>query len=278
MVPAWAARRRAGREREGRVNAKNGRVGRSARAAAAVGALLVAASASAQTDEIMVYTGELAEPGELALAFHNNFVVSGQKAPAFPGGLVPHHSWNGVPELALGVAPWAELGLYLPVYSFTPDDGFQIDGAKLRALFGTPHAEERGAYVGANFELSFNAPHWNPSRWTGEARLIVGGRIGKVELALNPIFDTAFDGLDAVEIVPAGRLGYRVSDRWTVALEEYAALGPVSGLAPVAQQEHTLFAVVDYEGKRLDVELGVGFGLTDSADDVVLKLILSPDL
>lgn len=259
------------------MNERRGRTRHAARAAAGAAVLLAAATAAAQTDEIQVYTGGIAEPGELALTFHNNFVVSGSPTPAFPGGIVPNHSWNGVPELAVGVARWAELGLYLPVYSFAPGDGFLVDGAKLRALFVTPHAEERRAYAGANFELSFNAPHWNPRRWTGEARLIVGGRIGKVELTLNPIFDTAFEGLAAIELVPSGRVGYHLSDRWTIALEEYAALGPVSGIAPVASQEHTLFAVVDYEGKRLDVEFGVGFGLTDAADDVVVKLILSPE-
>jgi hypothetical protein len=39
-----------------------------------------------------------------------------------------------------------------------------------------------------------------------------------------------------------------------------------------------LYGVVDYGGKLLDVEAGIGFGLTAASDDVTLKLILSRDL
>jgi hypothetical protein len=260
------------------VNPTKGRSSRRGRTAVAIAALMLwASSAAAQTDEIQVYTGGIADPGELALTFHNNYVVSGLTEPSFPGGIVPHHSWNGVPELALGVTRWLELGLYLPVYSITPAGGFQLDGAKLRALFVTPRAEERRAYVGVNFELSWNAPHWNPSHVTGEARFIVGGRIGDVELSLNPILDTAFDGAGTFELAPAARLAYHVSRRWAVALEEYAALGPLPGLDPPSKQGHTLFAVLDWEAGWADLELGLGFGLTDVADDLVVKLIVSPE-
>jgi hypothetical protein len=259
------------------VNPKSGGSWRLRTAVAIAAMVLGASSAAAQTDEIQVYTGEVADPGELALTFHNNYVVSGRTEPGFPGGIVPNHSWNGVPELALGVTRWLELGLYLPVYSISPADGLQLDGAKLRALFALPHAEERRAYVGVNFELSWNAPHWDPSHVTGEVRFIVGGRIGDVELALNPILDTAFDGTGALELAPATRLAYHVSHRWTVALEEYAAMGPLRELEPLSKQGHSLFAVLDWEAGWADLELGLGFGLTDAADDLVVKLIVSPE-
>src|SRR5512138_1040292 len=244
------------------------------RSPGALGALLAAGRASAQTDEIQVYTGEIADPGELAVMLHANYTPAGHETAAFPGGVVPDHALNAVPELALGVTGWAELGLYLPVFTVAPGEGFRLDAVKLRALLVTPRAEERRLSYGVNLELGYSAPHWDPSRWSGEARFILAGRLGRVELALNPILDTAFDGLGAMELVPATRLGWRLSERWTVAVEEYASLGRLDAIAPLARQAHTLFAVVGHDGELADVELGIGCGLTDAADRLVLKRIL----
>ena len=39
-----------------------------------------------------------------------------------------------------------------------------------------------------------------------------------------------------------------------------------------------VYGVVSHEGKSLDIEAGVGVGLTDSSDKLTFKLILSRDL
>ena len=80
---------------------------RIASAATLVLCLIILASAYAQTDEIQVYTGEINEPGELSITVHNNYTPIGPTRPAFMGGIVPNH---GVPEYALGVTAWLELG------------------------------------------------------------------------------------------------------------------------------------------------------------------------
>src|SRR5205085_306327 len=74
-------------------------------------------AASAQTDEIQVYEGGLAEPGVFNLTLHTNYIADGLKEPAFPGAVTANRSLNGVPEWALGVNRWMEVGLYLPGYS-----------------------------------------------------------------------------------------------------------------------------------------------------------------
>ena len=83
--------------------------------------VLLLAAAYAQTDEIQVYTGEINKPGEFSITLHNNFTPIGPTQPAFMGGVVPNHSLNGVPEYALGINPWLELGAYLPLYTITRD-------------------------------------------------------------------------------------------------------------------------------------------------------------
>ena len=44
------------------------------------------------------------------------------------------------------------------------------------------------------------------------------------------------------------------------------------------KQFHQLYVVVDHNTKFVNIEFGVGFGLTDASDNVTLKLMLSRDL
>lgn len=241
--------------------------------------LLGATSAvCAQTDEIQVYDAEITAPGRLNLTWHNNFTPSGRTTPDFPGGILPDHALNGVPEWAYGVSDWFEAGLYLPVYTRTGDGALLFDGAKLRALFVAPDAHDRSFFYGVNFELSYNTPHWQPSRFSGEIRPIIGWHLGSCDLIVNPILDTDFDGLAKLDFAPAVRAAWNVNRRLAFALEEYADLGPLKHFKPGADQQHTLFAVLDYGASSNGIEFGIGKGLTRASDSTVLKLMLIHDL
>jgi len=240
--------------------------------------LAVPVMALAQADEIQVYDGGLAAPGVFNLTLHNNFTPTGMAEPAFPGAVVADGSLNGVPEFALGVTRWFEAGLYLPLYSRDKNAGWGIDGFKLRALFAVPNADDRTFFYGANVEFSYNARRWDTTRLTSEIRPIVGWHVKPVDIIINPIVDTAYDGLANLEVVPAARVAVTVSPRWGVAVEEYADLGPVHALLPRTKQAHQIYAVVDRTGGAWDIEAGVGVGLTDESDALTFKLILSRDI
>jgi hypothetical protein len=244
----------------------------------AVALLAVAPIARAQTDEIQVYDAEITAPGRFNLTWHNNFTPSGRTEAAFPGGIVPDHSLNGVPEWAYGVTPWFEAGLYLPIYTLTGSGELLFDGAKLRALFVVPDAHDRAFFYGINFELSHNEPHWDPSRFAGEIRGILGMRLGRFDLIVNPIVDTDFNGVGNLEFVPAVRAAWNPGGKLAFALEEYADFGTLGHFKPTDQQSHTLFAVIDYGGARHGLEFGVGRGLTPASDTWVVKLMLMQDL
>ncbi len=247
-------------------------------AIAALMLMALAAPASAQTDEIQVYDGALAAPGVFNLTLHTNFTPSGIKTPAFPGAVAADKSLNGVPEWAYGVTNWFEAGLYLPLYSRDHTTGWGIDGFKLRTLFAVPHADDRRFFYGANFEFSVNAKRWDTKRVTSEVRPIIGWHLKPVDIVLNPILDTSYDGLKNLDFAPSMRVAYNVSDAWAVAVEEYADYGPLRSFLPATDQSHQIFGVVDHSGKALDVEAGVGVGLTNGSDNLTLKLILSHDL
>ena len=249
------------------------------RALLLVVALLFAACgpAWAQTDEIQVYDGTISPPGALNLTWHNNYTPSGRTAADFPGGIVPAHALNGVPEWAYGVTDWMEAGLYLPLYSVTSGGAVRFNGFKLRALFVRPDAADQPFFYGINFEFSYNTPHWDQHRGSSEIRPIVGWHLGRLDVIVNPILDNDWEGFGRLDFAPAARLAWHWSKTWATAAEEYADFGPVEHFYGSSAQSHQLFAVVDYYGK-VSVEAGLGFGMTPASDHRVVKLMLSWDL
>ena len=237
--------------------------------------LLWGGGALAQTDEIQVYNAEINEPGQASIELHNNYTPIGRKTPDFRGGLIPEGTLNGVPEWAYGVTDWFEAGLYMPLYSYASrQDQFTLNGFKTRFLFVQPHAAEHQFFYGINFEFSYNAHYWEPTRFSQEIRPILGWRFGPVDFIINPIIDNNWHGVRSLDFAPAERLDYNLSPTWAVALEHYSDYGEFHKFAGVNDQQHMLFAVVDYSTDRFDVEAGIGHGFTAASDDLVLKLIL----
>jgi hypothetical protein len=232
----------------------------------------------AQTDEIQVYDGGLSAQGKFNLTLHNNFTPNGLKTPAFPGALVSDKSLNGVAEWAYGVTSWFEAGLYMPLYSIDKNQGAKLDGFKLRALFATPDADHRTFFYGVNFEFSVNARHWDERRITSEVRPIIGWHVRSMDVLFNPILDTSYNGAGNLTLAPSARVAYNLSPAWAVAVEEYADYGPLRQFHPQGEQFHQLYGVLNRSGKFLDIEIGVGFGLTGASDKLTLKLMLSRDL
>ncbi len=241
-------------------------------------ALALPSRAGAQTDEIQVYDGDLTEVGKFNLTWHNNYTPKGLTTPAFPGAIVADKSWNGVTEWAYGVTPWFEAGLYLPLYSHSTNLGGTYDGFKLRALFAVPHAADRKFFYGANFEFSINQKDWNEKRYSSEIRPIIGWHLKPWDIIINPILDTEYDGLKNLDFAPAMRIAYNFSDKWAVAAEEYADYGPVSTPFTTGDQSHMIFGVLNHAMKFLEIEAGVGVGLTSATDKVTIKLLLIKDL
>jgi hypothetical protein len=257
--------------------------GPQARLLALLGLLLAALPRSgvAQADEIQVYDGGLAPTGTFNLTWHNNYTPSGIAAPAFPGGIAPNKSWNGVPEWALGVTSWFEAGLYMPLYSIGTRAGGRgavLDGFKLRFLFAVPRADDRTFFYGANFEFSYNARYWDARRITSEIRPIIGWHLHPVDIIVNPILDYSYDGFRNLDFAPATRVACNLAPAWALAVEEYDDFGPLHRFYRSGEQAHQLYLVVDHSTRLLDLEAGAGFGLNGASDKLTLKLILSRDL
>jgi hypothetical protein len=229
------------------------------------------------TDEIQVYDASITEVGQWNLTWHNNFTPQGQAVPDFPGGIVPDHTEDGVPEWAYGLTDWLELGAYVPIYSYTNTGRLVFDGVKLRTLFVVPDAQDRTFFYGINFEYSYNEPQWDTHRFSGEIRPIVGTHLGPWDLIFNPVVDTEFNGFKNLTFAPEARVAYNFSPKFALATEWYSEFGPLPQFLAPPEQGQTLFGVADVGTSSHGIEFGVGHGFTRGTAATVIKLMLMQD-
>ena len=61
-------------------------------------------------------------------------------------------------------------------------------------------------------------------------------------------------------------------------METYSDFGTFGDPLKGGDQAHQIYGVIDQTTKFMDIEYGVGVGLTNASDRFTLKLILSRDL
>jgi hypothetical protein len=242
-------------------------------------ALLLAASAvsARATDEIQVYNAEIAKVGQWTFQLHSNYAFIGRKEPDFPGGLIPDHALQGTGEWAYGITDWWEMGFYTP---FAVDQNLTpySNAAKIRQLFVIPNAAEREFFYGVNFEFSYEMPQFSDTQWNMEIRPIVGWRKNDYEFILNPIVDIGFGQNGGAVFAPAARFARNLGENLAVGVEYYTDLGPLQSWLPFNEQQHNIYAVVDFKIGRFDVNAGIGYGLTPGSDRLMAKMIIGTDL
>jgi hypothetical protein len=113
--------------------------------------------------------------------------------------------------------------------------------------------------------------------FSGEIRPIVGGRVGAVDIIFNPIIDTSFNGIDELDFAPVVMVACNFSQTWAGSLEHYSDFGRIRKFNAPADQQQTLFAVVDYNGNPNSIEFGVDHGFTAASDKVILKMMVMHD-
>jgi hypothetical protein len=240
--------------------------------------LFVASTLSARAaDEIQVYNAEIAKVGQWTFQLHSNYAFIGRKEPDFPGGLVPNHALQGTGEWAYGITDWWEMGFYTP-YAVDQELTPYSNAIKIRQLFVIPNAAERDFFYGVNFEFSYAMPQFLDTRWLIEMRPIIGWRKGDYEFIINPIVDFGIGQNGGADFAPAARFARNLGENLAVGFEYYTDLGRPQDRLPFNEQQHNLYAVVDFKIGRFDVNAGVGYGLTHGSDRLMAKMIIGTDL
>jgi hypothetical protein len=232
---------------------------------------------AALQDEIQVYADEINAPGEFGAELHVNTTPRGNAAPAYPGEVVNHRGLRITPELSWGLTRDLEAGLYLPlVRDGTGQWSAAGVKARLKWLPIRPAEGSAGFFAGANVEFSRVAQKFSQSQNSLELRTMVGWRDPEWLLAANPTL--GWDLSPGFRGAPDFSLGLKASRKVTtdvaLGVEYYAGMGKINRLLPGDQQERTLFLTVDYEGKPVAFNFGIGRGLTSAADAWTLKAII----
>jgi hypothetical protein len=253
---------------------------RSGARAFGLGAAIFSAALAAQShatraaDEIQLYNAEIAEVGQFTVQQHLNYAFVGRKEPDFPGGFAPNHALNGTPEFAWGITNWFELGMYIP-WAVDGEGRFLSNGVKFRTLFVTPDADKKNFFYGLNFEYDYTTPPFSQTRFAMEIRPIIGWRNPQWEFIVNPIVDLGFGKFGDIDFLPAARLARKITGDLQLGVEYYTDLGRPGSFLPFEQQAHQVFAVADFKVGAIDVDLGIGYGITEGSDRWMAKTILT---
>jgi hypothetical protein len=246
-------------------------------ASTAMLAALMAASPARAMDqfEIQVYEAEVNKPWQPGIELHTNYTFKGQKQPAYPGQVPPHHAARFTLEPALGVTDFFELGMYLQGM-VAPGEGALWGGVKFRGKFVVPERFKWPLFLGVNVEIGKVPDRVEEDGWANEFRPIIGYRNGWVLLDVNPIIGYALSGEDRFkpDFEPAGKVAVNTQLGFQLGVEYYASLGHFKeGLSPWRKQEHLVFGVFDLahpagyvekEGEgEWELNVAVGRGLTD---------------
>ena len=172
-----------------------------------------------------------------------------------------------------------EAGMYLPTVR-DADGSFSASGVKLRLkwLPLKPAEDNPGWYAGVNWEVARIDKRYSDSPMTTEVRTIIGYRADQWLLGVNPILSWDLSpgyrngGPDMV-------LGFKgvhdVAEGIALGLEYYSGIGKLSHPLPHSLQEHTIYAVMDFDRKPFDFNLGIGRGLTGATDQWTVKAIFN---
>jgi hypothetical protein len=225
--------------------------------------------------EIQIYTVDTAPKGQLVLELHSNTVstATGQEARA---ALNPYQIHETL-EATYGVFDHLEIGQYLATARLNSGN-YEYAGSRSKVHFGIGDPDRWPVAFGGNIELEYMRFQAEDNPFGLELRPILESHPGPFDIVANLAFEKPFSGPqthDGFQFDPAGEVIYNHLLPWlSPAVEYYGDMGPLSPLAGVQHQQHFLVPAVNLDlDPRLEVNFGVGFGLTRASNGVFIKSI-----
>ena len=109
-------------------------------------------------------------------------------------------------------------------------------------------------------------------------RPIIDKQIGPWYISINPSFEKSLHGLNSAagwEFAPSAKLSYDVTKVIALGVEYYSSLGTLTHFESWNNQEHQIVPVIDLNfSEDWEFNFGMGFGLSRSTENLMVKLIL----
>jgi hypothetical protein len=226
--------------------------------------------------EIQVYGAETVPAGKTMVELHSNFTIKGERQK-INGVFASNHALHETLEVTHGFTPWFETAFYV-FSSIQPGTGWEWVGDHIRPRIRIPEDWSWPVGLSLSTEVGFQRRSFSEDTWTWELRPIIDKQWGRWYFALNPAFQKSLHGPhsnEGFEFAPSAKVSFDLTKVGAGGVEYYSSLGPVSRLASWNDQQHQIMPVLDLSfSPDWEFNLGVGFGLTRSADDLLVKLIL----
>jgi hypothetical protein len=226
--------------------------------------------------EIQVYGSDTVPAGRTMVELHSNFTVEGFKTTV-AGVLPDEHQVHETVEITQGWNDWFETGFYI-FTSMGPGQGYKWVGDHIRPRVRVPESWNWPVGVSLSTEIGYQRPIFSSDTWTWEIRPIVDKQLGKFYLGFNPALERSFHGPSVhqgVGFSPAFKLGYNFTRKLSGGFEYYGSDGSITGFDPFYLQQQQFFPSIDYDfGPNWEFNFGVGIGVTQSTDHLLIKMII----
>jgi hypothetical protein len=244
---------------------------------AAVTWVIASASRAQAIDfyEIQIYDIYTTPPWHLTLELHSN-TVNTATGVAAKEALHPYQIHETL-EATYGILQWLEIGQYFATAKLGAGN-YEYAGSRTKCHFGIPQTFDWPIRFGGNVQLDYMRFAAEENPFSLELRPIVETSIGKFTIVGNFPFSDPFNGPGAhkgFQFSPSGEIVYDLSRWGAPAIEYYGDMGAIAALPSVQRQQHFIVPTANlYLIDRLELNLGVGIGLTRASNGVFLKSIV----
>lgn len=222
--------------------------------------------------EFEVFTPATAAPGETELGINTNYVATGNKA--FDGPFAPtEHQTRLAIELGHGLTRSVEVAAYA-LLAKPGDASVDWAGWRLRTRVRAPDRWRLPVRTGVNVEVEGTDIRYGEHKHALEIAPILAWARGPLALTLDLPFARGLDGgaEQEFEFEPKASATFAAGRAVTLSTEYYNSPEDAGGTAAKTTRRQMVIPGATFLfGDDFRWNVGVGFGLTSTTDDLVLK-------
>ncbi|MBI5197509.1 MAG: hypothetical protein HZA19_02755 [Nitrospirae bacterium] len=240
---------------------------------------------TAEARHLKVYGYMTPKAGESELVYWTDYVIRSDNTMSYFGktGVDREGLFGHTIEVEYGVTDHWTIAGYL---DYEQPSGEDFKYIQTRAVVSRYRFFEKGHHFfdGAVYlEYYIPDPAYAGAKEKLEARIILEKDLGRAVLILNPILEKVLSGADVeegLEVEYGAGLYLKTNSRLNPGLEIYGkGMGELVNFKSSDQQKHYIVPVLKWKlTDRLGWNIGLAFGLTDAADDLIAKSILEWEL